>query len=174
MKNKLIATILICTAGAANASLIDLTPGGFNPGDGLPPSFRRTQTRTFFDSANPNGWVSRYGHINGGTYFFTDLMDLGPTPSASIWWNFMGQPEGYWLDTILVEGRDENGDAIAHIYGVRGRELFISNSEYTVILNGFGTIFSIAFYGLNEIPDTGSTALLFGLALVALMRFKLI
>src|SRR6266700_7018600 len=93
---KTIRTIIISSAlliSAAHANLIDLTLGGFNIDQGLPPSFHRLQTQIFFDEAahgvfGPpptyyNGWVSQYGALNGGTYFFTNLFTLGDTPSAS-------------------------------------------------------------------------------------------
>src|SRR6266487_866207 len=128
---KTIRTILISSAllvSAAHANLIDLTLGGFNIDQGLPPSFHRLQTQIFFDEAahgvfGPpptyyNGWVSQYGALNGETYFFTNLFTLGDTPSASIWWNFNGAPNGYWLSTIDVFGRRADGTPWENIYGV--------------------------------------------------------
>ena len=182
---KTIRTILISSAllvSAAHANLIDLTPGGFDPGQGLPPSFHRLQTQIFFDEAahgvfGPpptyyNGWVSQYGALNGETYFFTNLFKLGDTPSASIWWHFNGAPNGYWLSTIDVFGRRADGTPWENIYGVPWGDCFISPSDQLVIVDGFTTIMGISFYGLNpaSVPEKVNTGplLLLGLSAVLL------
>jgi hypothetical protein len=55
-----------------------------------------------------NGWVSRFGALNGADWFDTDLFS-GDTPFASISWNLAGQPDGFWLTMIHVFGRSEDG-----------------------------------------------------------------
>jgi len=53
-KMKTIRTIIVSSAlliNAAHTNLIDLTPGGFDPRQGLPPAFHRLQTHIFFDEA---------------------------------------------------------------------------------------------------------------------------
>jgi len=179
---KTIRTIIVSSAlliSAAHANLIDLTPGGFDPGQGLPPAFHRLQTHVFFDTAahgvfGPpptyyDGWISQYGALNGGTYFFTNLFDLGDTPTASIWWNFNGAPNGYWLSTIDVFGRRADGTPWENIYGVPRGDRFISPSDQLVIVDGFTTIMGISFYGLNPetVPDKVNTGALLLLAVSA-------
>src|SRR6266404_6086677 len=94
MKTKIIALLFITFTGAtARATLIDLTPGGFQS-DNAPPAFyeflehETQQWFTFFDEARVippyHGWVSLYGVLNGGTYFNTDLFTLDPTPTANV------------------------------------------------------------------------------------------
>jgi hypothetical protein len=168
---------------AAHANLIDLTPGGFDPSQGLPPAFHRLQTQIFFDEAAHgwfdlpggrqylNGWVSQYGALNGGTYFFTDLFTLGDTPNASIWWNFNGAPNGYWLSTIDVFGRRADGTAWENIYGVPWSDRFVSLENQLVGLDGYTTIMGISFYGLNPatVPDQANTGALLLLAVIAVL-----
>ncbi len=167
----------------AHANLIDLTPGGFNPANGLPPAFHRLQTQILFDTAalgyfqTPggtqyyNGWVSQYGALNSGTYFFTNLFDLGDTASAAIWWNFNGAPNGYWSSTIDVFGRTANGTPWENIYGVPRGERFLSPSDQIVTLDGITTIMAISFYGLNPatVPEKANTGALLLLAVSVIL-----
>ncbi len=166
---------------AAHANLIDLTPGGFNIADGIPPAFRRLITQTFFDEGahgyfqTPNGteyfnsWVSRYGALNGGTYFFTDLFDLGDTPTASVSWNFGGAPNGCWLSTIDVFGTRPDGTASENIYRVPYGERFTGLGDL-VTLDGSTTIMGISFYGLDPttVPEEAHTGALLLLAVSAI------
>ncbi len=181
---KTIRTILISSAllvSAAHANLIDLTLGGFNIDQGLPPSFHRLQTQIFFDEAahgvfGPpptyyNGWVSQYGALNGETYFFTTLFTLGDTPSASIWWNFNGAPNGYWLSTIDVFGRRADGTPWENIYAVPRGDRFLSPGDQIVTLDGIVTIMGISFYGLNPatVPEKVNTGAILLLAVSAIL-----
>jgi hypothetical protein len=168
---KLIAATLIATATIAHAHLIDLTPGGFDPVQGLPPPFFRLAHQVFFDEATPSGWVSLYGQIPGGTYFFTDLIG-NAAPNASVWWNFTGQPDGYWLTMIDVFGHTSNGGAWENIYGVPWSDRFISPSNQIVTLDGVSTILSIGFYGSNTVPETASTLMLFAGAVLVLLALR--
>jgi hypothetical protein len=177
--NKQILLLIVC-AGTAHAHLIDLTPGGFDIDQGLPPAFKRLQTHIFFDSAAHgvfdtlegqqylDGWVSRFGTLNGGTYFFTDLFGRD-TPTASISWDFDGAPTGYWLTTIDVFGRRADGSPWENIYGVSVGQRFEGIGSVT--LDGFTTIMGISFYGLNPatVPDSADTSALFILGLGALV-----
>jgi hypothetical protein len=160
---KLIMTIIALSISLAQAHLVDLTPGGFNPDQGLPPAYYLLQQQTFFDEAAhgwfdlPGGrqylnqWVSLYGALNGGTYFFTNIFTLpAETPSALIWWDFTGQPDGYYLTMVLVEGRKADGTAWANIYAVRGRGPQIRRlEEQLVTLDGMASIYGISFFGRN-------------------------
>jgi hypothetical protein len=176
--------LLVCATCTARAHLIDLTLGGFNADNGLPEAYFRLVEQTFFDSAAHgwfdlpegrqflNGWVSKYGILNGADYFSTNLFSIGDTPFASISWNLAGQPDSYWLTMIYVAGRTEDGTPWEHIYEVSGDQRF--EGEGIVTANGLATISQIAFYGLNVVPDGGTTLLLFGLALATFSVWKYI
>jgi hypothetical protein len=59
MKTKLIPFSLLASATLAHAHLINLTPGGWNMNNGLPPGFERTlRPNTFFDEATPK-WLGQ-------------------------------------------------------------------------------------------------------------------
>jgi hypothetical protein len=179
MKTKLMLPLIILFAVSAQAHLQDLTPGGFNVDDGLPPAFFRAIEQTFFDSAARgffdlpegttylNGWVSRFGRLNGADWFDTNLFE-GDTTVASVSWDLANQQDGFWLSTIFVAGIG----GWTHIYGVTGNERFLG--EGIVTLDGEHIISQIGFYGLspNNVPDTGATLMLFGLALGGLAIWK--
>jgi len=159
MKTKLIILLIVGLSTVVRAKLIDLTPGGFNPDQGLPPAYFLLGEQIFFDEAAhgwfdlPGGrtylnqWVSLYGELNGGTYFFTNLFDLGDTPSASIWWDFRGTI--YGLTMLNVFGRKPDGTPWEHIYGVRHSKRQRSH-PVMVTLDGMTIINSIAFYGADD------------------------
>jgi hypothetical protein len=186
MKKKHLITLLaILVSPLANANLVDLDPGGFvfTNGGGLPIGFDRLQTELFFDEAafgtfdlpsGPtfiDGWVSQFGVLNGGQFFFTNLFQVSPTASALIWWNFNGAPNGDWLSTIDVFGRRADGTAVENIYAVPWGDRFLSPSDQTVTLDGITTIMGISFYGLNPatVPEQTDTAALLMLALSAIL-----
>jgi hypothetical protein len=178
------AVIAAIVVGTAHANLIDLTPGGFNAVNGLPPAFERLQTQLFFDEAafgtfnlptGPkffDGWVSQFGVLNGGQYFFTNLFSVSPTANASISWNFSGAPNGDWLSTIDVFTQTPTGIVNENIYGVPWDQRF--DGTGTVTIDGSSTINGISFYGLNPatVPDGGMTLSLFTLSLLALGCIK--
>jgi hypothetical protein len=176
MKTKIII-LLLAFASRAEATLIDLTPGGVNS---IPGKIHEELNRQIFlDSAVsnlpgwPDGWISRFGALNGGTFFFTDLFTLGDTPTASIWWNMTGAPGGFWMTMIYVFGRAQDGTPWEHLYRVGGRSRFIDSGEI-VTLNGEVSITQIGFYGQQlPIPDTGTTLFLFGAALGLMFVFFL-
>jgi hypothetical protein len=178
MKTKLLLP-LILFAATAQAHLIDLTPGGVN----TLPDFFWTSQKTFFDSAvrgifnlpgEPpqflNGWVSRFGALNGAEWFDTDLFTTDDQRFCSVSWDLANQQDGFWLTMILVEGSTADGTYWAHLYGRSADQLFTGDGIVT--LNGEATISQIAFYGLNVVPDTGATLLLFGFALATLSVWK--
>lgn len=173
------AVIAALVVSTARANLIDLTPGGFNAANGLPPAFQRLQTQLFFDEAafgtfnlptGPkffDGWVSQFGVLNGGQYFFTNLFSVSPTASASISWNFNGAPNGDWLSTIDVFTQTPTGTVNENIYGVPWGQRF--DGTGTVTIDGTSQINGISFYGLNPatVTDGGMTLTLFSLSLLA-------
>jgi hypothetical protein len=184
MKTIRIVVISALFAITAHANLIDLTPGGFNAVNGLPPAFHRLQTQLFFDEAAfgtfdlPNGpvfidgWVSQFGVLNGGQFFFTNLFAVSPTPTASISWNFNGAPSGDWLSTIDVFTETPSGTVDENIYAVPWGQRF--DGVGTVTIDGTSQINGISFYGLNPatVPDGGVSLSLFSLSLLALGYLK--
>jgi len=153
----------------ARAGLIDLTPGG-TPTDSGPPTpvaihgfydeaafgwFSLPEGRTFL-----RGWVSRFGILNGGQYFFTDLFTNDPSTVADVSWNFAGTP--YRMLYIDVVGWNTDGTGlVANLYKVMGASLVTGSGQVT--LDGVQNITGISFYGHNPalgVPDSGSTGAL--------------
>jgi hypothetical protein len=179
MKTKLTTlTILLCATCTAQAHLINLTPGGWSSDEPLPDAFFILVRQTFFDSAargvfqlpgeQPrffNEWISRFGRLKGADWFGTSLFD-GDAPFASVSWNMTGQPDGFYVNMIYVVGQTNDGELWQHLYGVSQDQHFIG--EGIVTANGLATIRQIAFYGRVRASDTGTTLMLFGLALATL------
>jgi hypothetical protein len=177
MKTKL--TILFCAlTSVAEATLIDLTPGGTTTDIGPPPfvasnGFYDQAAFGFFDGGTVfyQGWVSAFGILNGGQYFFTDLFNQATNPTtANVWWDF--GDSGYWMMYIDVVGWDGDGSTglVANLYQVQARDAF--SSQDVVTLDGIQHITGISFYGRNPaipLPDTGTTIglLLFGFLILA-------
>jgi hypothetical protein len=161
MKIKLLIAILLISLCAAKAALVDLTPGGFNAENGLPPAYFKMIEETFFDEAGHgwfqfpegrryiNGWISLYGELDGGTWFFTNLFTLGDTPGASVWWNLA--PVHYRMAYIHVWGLKPDGSTWEHIYGVRPQDQTRSHGALLVTVDGLTFIQSISFYGRTSI-----------------------
>jgi hypothetical protein len=190
MKTTLIA-LLCLVASSLQANLIDLTPGGWdwNTQSGFPPGFlERVKAEagnfiSFFDEArtipwtdeqgqmHDPDWVSRYGVLNGGTYFSTNLFTLDPTANAGVSWDFSALP-GYGLGWLELSGRAANGDTWEHLYRVGGASR--TQGSGTVTINGQVTIDSIAFYGrtpTSRVTETSATLLLFACGLAGLLTF---
>lgn len=161
-------------------SLLDLTPGGWRATDPMPQAFidfiRLPQPSwvMFFDqiyatqtnSFGP-GWVSRFGLLNGGTYFFAHIDQSGPVPITTISWDF--GDSGYFMTYILVDSLFGTPDNFwENLYAVRGDDIF--EGEGILTINGIVDINSIAFYGNNiaNIPDYDSTLGLFLVGLIGL------
>jgi hypothetical protein len=173
MKTKYILTLLIATASIAHANLIDLTPGGFDVNNAPPAFFEFISEEVqhqfdFFDSATPNGWVSLYGILNGGTYFNTDLIG-NPGQSTSVSWDFSTLP-GWSMSRLLLEGRAQDGTAWDNLYAVPNSFRNFDALE-TVLIHDGVDISSISFFGRwpgSPVPDNGSTLLLSALGLAGL------
>src|ERR1700730_3250453 len=184
-------TLLLCAfALSAHATLIDQTPGGFSE-NSPPPAFyqflnHQYSTGTggwmlFFDSTSgipytlpdgthPPGWVSQFGVLNGGTYFFSNLGQSGPVANSTLSWNFTGTD--VWLEEIYVWGRVDAHSSLTNLYTVPWNDRFISDGS--VSLNGITKIDQIAFYGTDplHVPDTGKTLWLLAFAFVALFALN--
>lgn len=161
--------------------LIDLTPGGFQGSDPFPEVFNQWLQNTprkyqFLDSMSavpytlfgvtyPAGWVSQFGALDGGTYFFCHIDQTGPVPQTIISWDFTGTD--FFLRNVLVTGDATN------LYGVSWLERI--KGEGTIVADGVGNIFDVAFYGNipgQSVPDSGTTLSLFVVGLVGLCAFR--
>jgi hypothetical protein len=174
MKTKLAVILALACLSSARATLIDLTPGGFSTEMPKPYFAFISQINrglTFFDSMKstpynifgvdyPAGWISQFGILDGGVYFFAHIDESGPVPQTTISWDMTNS--GYYLSFVTVEG---NG--WGHLYRVPRAKLI---GEGSVTLNGIVPINQIAFYGrgIHWVPDTGSTLGLFALGVGAL------
>jgi hypothetical protein len=175
MKIKIAILTLLC-ACSAQATLKDVAEWST---EAAPDAFYKfifgeNITHQFFDEARviapDHGWVSRFGVLNGGTYFHTNLFDLDPTQVAQVSWDFSNLP-GYSMSWLLLFGRDENGVPWQHLYSVPHKFRFTDTTE--VVLHEGTDIWSIAFYGRTPtlpVPETGSTLMLFILGLAILAR----
>lgn len=154
--------MLALTAGV-HAGFINLNPGGYEyaaPEFNPPPSLLQLindefQNRiSFFDSATPNGWVSQFGVLNGGTYFFTNLINGVPLSTALVSCDFLGSP--YTMRYVDVVGSN-NGDFWESVYLVTGATRLDSNGWLETLLDETVIIDSIAFYGTTpeNVPDSG-------------------
>ena len=176
MKPKIAITmIMLACVCSARGNLIDLTPGGFSP-DNAPPVFFQFVNQEaqhhfeFFDEAQPTGWVSLFGVLNGGTYFDTDLFGH-QTETAQVSWDFATLP-GYSMYRLLISGRDSDGTAWMNLYAVPHNFLFSDLDQ--IMLHAGADIASIAFYGrtpASPVPDTSTTVSLLAMALCALLLF---
>ena len=184
MKTK-ITLLLIATATVAHATLIDLTLGGINSNDPLTQRdknainelfhqrFFDQASHGFFDLPPPEGhtfldrWVSRFGALNGGTYFTVHDFFGHDNTIASVSWDMTGEPHGYWMTLLNVTGI-EDGVLWENIYRVLPDQHFQSFGNQIVRAHEGVTINSVAFYGRNvEVPDTGSTLMLLGIAVTS-------
>jgi hypothetical protein len=173
-KIAMIAVVFAC-ACSARGTLIDLTPGGFDPNN-APPVFYEFLTQAtqhqfaFFDNATPTGWTSLFGELNGGTYFDTDLFGH-QTESAQVSWDFSALP-GYSMSRLLIFGRDDAGMAWMNLYTVPHNFRLFNLDQ--IMLHADADILSISFYGRtpnSPVPDTGTTIGLLAIAFCALVLF---
>jgi hypothetical protein len=182
----LLTIITLALSTSVHAALINLTPGGWeyaaHTNNAPPPLLQLLHQEAhndiaFYDEARSyqgfQGWVSQFGVLNGGTYFFADLTLNGIEPFAAVNWNFDALPQ-YGVRFLDVVGFN-NGDFWESIYLVTGNTMFDSGGDLLLSLNGTIDINSISFYGTTPtttVPDSGSTIALMGLGLVALIGLK--
>jgi hypothetical protein len=165
MKTKII-TLLIATASVAHANLIDLTPGGFDPNN--PPQVyidwvNNNYNQNAFGIAyeNLNGWVP--GFLQPPLFTSTSLGDS----TATLSWNLIGTP--YSFGWLFVGG--PNG--LVNMYQVSLDQMLNGNAIITI--NGEFSISQLGIYGPVAIPtpDNGSTFLLLGFGLAALVGARM-
>ncbi len=164
-----VAALLFAGVSEGRADLMEITP----PGPGGP---RNWSQAVFFDEAahgtfnTPqgaeyfNGWVSRYGLIDSGQYFFTNVFSSDATNNAMIWWDFTGS--SYWLTYVTMWGLGPNGQNQEKTYAVHRRDRHTAPAQQLSLAGGY-QIQSIAFYGTNTLPEP-RTLLLVGMGLTAL------
>ena len=148
----LVATTPLASPGVQFAFFDEAARGWFDLPEG----------RQFLD-----GWVSRYGVLNGGQFFFTDLFDDPWDNTASLWWDFSGTPLYYGLNYIDVWGLDAENHFMEAAYYVSPDEFRVATNETVSLPEGF-TIHSIAFYGQDKLPEP-STLVLTAIGLLALV-----
>jgi hypothetical protein len=162
MKKQIVILLLLPIASAYSA-LVPLTPGGFDT-EVLPwpapfINFIERQINgnlLFFDdmsaipwydeygNEHPPGWVSRYGILNGGTYFFCHIDQTGPVPKTTISWDMTGS--GFYMAEIYVDGYDGEGHLTA-LYGVP--QLGMLTDRGSVTIDRVFPITTIGFYGTD-------------------------
>lgn len=113
------------------------------------------------------------GFDNGGavdqSHFTATLMNGGA--DANVTWDLA--TSGFQLSYVFVkDGRESGrGPFLYHLYGVTADQLFNSNGQQFVTINGSKGISHITFFGIPgvpTVPDAGSTASLLGLALLGI------
>jgi hypothetical protein len=154
--------ILLLSIGTANATLIDLTPGGFDPSH-PPPVFIDWDQHHFgidsfgiaFENIN-SGWAPP--PYLGPPFFNTT--PLGQM-TAVLTWDLTGTP--FIFNYLFVGGFVDN------MYQVTPDQYKLG--EAIVTMDGVHNIFSIGIYGFPSVhtPDSGSTALLLLLGLAAVV-----
>jgi hypothetical protein len=167
MKIKLIISAL-ALANSAHATLIDLTPGGFNINQPWPQPVLQ-----FFNHIGRNGFQCLAGaNIDGGqvvwspfTIFGSDNFGivLQDPPNAQVSWN-LTNTGGYFLQYVLLEG----ANGIDNLYGLRGPGLQFEGGG-PVTIDGLTAIQSIIFAGTNIVADSGASLSLFVCAAAVLI-----
>src|SRR5262249_23750191 len=155
------------SATLARATLIDLTPGGFNLTQRFPPV-----VANFFAQylPGPHGLQNIAGAniVNGVpewspfTIFGSDRFSLALNAfgtGADVGWDLSGT--GFHLRFVFVE----SSALIANLYAVPGIEQITGDGF--VEIDGVIPLLAVTFAGRNGVADTGSTLTLMGIATVA-------
>lgn len=170
MKTKLILGALILSTSIAHATLIDLTPGGFNLSDPWP-----TPVIQFFGYYGQSLENLAGANINGNqvdwspfTPFGEDHFDINLNqPFANVGWDLTGT--GARLRYVFAE----SDQLIAHLYAVRGFEMFSGSGEVTI--DGEIPLIAITFAGsFGSVPDSGYTIILMVIGLSVILMASLI
>jgi hypothetical protein len=168
MKTKLIISAL-ALASSAHATLIDLTPGGFNINGPWP----QPVIQFFNQFGRGNGFQYLSGaNIEGGqvgwspfTIFGSDNFGiiLPDAANAQVSWN-LTNTGGYFLQYVLLEG----ANGIDNLYGLRGSG-FQFEGGGPVTIDGLTATQSIIFAGTNIVADSGASLSLFVCAAAVLI-----
>jgi hypothetical protein len=158
---KLITIITIAITSSIHAAIVPLTPGGFSE-DNPPAAFtaflqaQANGNLLFFDEMSaipytingityPPGWVSQFGVLNGGVYFFCHIDQSGPVPTTTISWDMRGS--GYYMTEIYVHGFDPPAPQLSSLYGVTWHGMSVDQGSVTI--NRTLLITSISFFGTD-------------------------
>jgi hypothetical protein len=123
---------------------------------------------------NPGGFDTGMDPAVDPTHFGVTIIDSGA--NAQVNWDLSNT--GFQLSYVLVkDGVDsETKLQLYHLYGVTADQVFNSNGDQLVTINGSKNISHISFFGMpgNMVPDGGSTVALLGLGLatIGLIRHK--
>lgn len=156
MKKTLLIIALTISALTAQASLIDLTPGGFQAGN-PPPVY-------------VNWLVHNWQHSAFALPESLFTVNGAGDPSGTISWDLTGT--GYTFHWLFVI--DANDPTTVNMYQVRSGQIISGDGEITI--DGLSDIYAVYAYGTlpEQVPDGGSTAWFSAAGLVILGLFKLI
>ena len=181
--NKLLLVLAVASAFTgiackASATLIDLgerdlatrlngvaaAQAYIEAAQGLPPG-----TLTYLNLFDGDTNIFANNGAVDSSHFAVSLIDGGINGEIS--WNL--DTAGFQLSYVfLKDGRNsKTGPYLYHLYGVTPDEVFNSNGDQFVTINGIRYITYIAFFGVPgspSVPEGGTTLFLLGSALCAL------
>ena len=178
MKNTIIAPFLVALGLAtfvcrSNADLIDLgerdlparlpgvtaTMAYIEADQGLPPG-----TLVYLNAFDEDDGFYNNGAVDS-SHFDVTLTDGNVNGNVS--WDLTGT--GYQLSYVLLKDGHEGGSYLYHLYGVTADEVFNSDGDQFVTVNGVRYITYLSFFGVpSSVPEAGMTLVLLGIALCAL------
>ena len=174
-KTAVVIAAIVLSATLARATLIDLTPGGFDLTQPFPIVVQR-----FFGQYGPNGLQNIAGAniVNGHviwspfTLFGDDHFDLtlnDPSgTSGTVGWDLNGT--GYHLRYVFAESTSFIGHLYGHLYAVPGLERFAGDG-FVEIADEI-PLLAVTFTGSNTVPDTGSTLAMLSIAIGILGLYR--
>jgi|SRR4030095_8177122 hypothetical protein len=159
----------LLSSSVANATLIDLTPGGF-AWNNRPPVFDKFLRDWNHKVTN----LIAGANIDGTTVNWSPFTLYGPAnfsivpqgPNANVSWN-LTNTDGYFMQHIWVTGMGDDSQITNHFYRVGGLTRF--EGDGSVIIDGINIITSVAFFGTNAVPETVNTGALLFLAVAGLL-----
>jgi hypothetical protein len=158
---KKLMLIIAVAASTAQASLIDMTPGGFNIGENPPPLFWQVLIIRHLAGANIYGnevvW-SPYEPFGPSEFFINSF-----GTEATLGWDLT--PTEFWVQFILVEG----AQGFDHIY--RPTNMFEDTGLVTV--DEVHQLQAIIFFGTNQVPEAGATAVLLAFGIASILGFRI-
>jgi hypothetical protein len=122
---------------------------------------------TYLNKFENSGNFGNDGAVDS-SHFTAVLTDGGA--NGLVTWDLAST--GFQLSYVFVkDGREAHGSFLYHLYGVTADQVFNSNGEQLVTINGRKGISHISFFGTpggSSVPDAGSTVALLGLALLGI------
>ena len=129
-----------------------------------------TGTLTYLNKFEHTGaWDDAGGAVDMAGHFTATLTNGGA--DATITWDLA--TTGFQLSYVLVKDGREGGRGpfLYHLYGVTADEVFNSDGDQLITINGRKGISHISFFGIAgtpPVPDRGSTVALLGLAMLGI------